>query len=499
MNKTVQIIEQALTERAKWKERGVALERPTASIAKYIGEDFHYISFTSIKKLGLNPSSQWATPLGIYAYPLGDEWFKKAWKVSLDGGTREQGGIPFATEQPYIQLFKAKASRRVVVVGRSGNAIENEALVTKALRKLDNTMPDAVARAEESIGMRGWSMQGDMRRLWLLTMFIAMETVGERGKMVRALKSDNQHIVRWSNMLVELGIDGVEDRGSGIIHPNEPHQAVFFRLRDVSLMDTLTNPLLSPAKVIADPKVSPKTLTDAFLKLRNLLAQFLGDAKIEDNDSKTLGGRIGDLETGELFGPEQIIGVAGDHQEAFELVSTWHDQLKDIMTSLSNDRFLANAILGIVPNGFSAKAQNTTKLKVFGNKLTLVAGKTRITGGSASLSKPMQQDVRIVLNSKSSTELIDYTVESYELQKINTDFVGKYPINMKKCIVIIEESKMSKRDILALEQGGSEELRAMVENIMGIKLGMELEVSGSFVSIDAGAALTGDENGVMRG
>lgn len=39
-------------------------------LLKYINEDGVYVTFTEINKVGINPTSEFETPLGIYCYPI---------------------------------------------------------------------------------------------------------------------------------------------------------------------------------------------------------------------------------------------------------------------------------------------------------------------------------------------------------------------------------------------------------------------------------------------
>lgn len=60
-----------------------------------IYNEFHdelFVSFTDISKLGINPKSKHATPLGIYSYPLGYYVLKLR-------------SVPYAEERPTIQVF----------------------------------------------------------------------------------------------------------------------------------------------------------------------------------------------------------------------------------------------------------------------------------------------------------------------------------------------------------------------------------------------------------
>lgn len=63
-----------------------------------------WFSMTALNKLGVNPKSQYNTPLGIYCYPLTAKY-----KEHLLKGT-----LPFAGNQPYVQLFKIKSDARIL-------------------------------------------------------------------------------------------------------------------------------------------------------------------------------------------------------------------------------------------------------------------------------------------------------------------------------------------------------------------------------------------------
>lgn len=311
MRHTIEMMEQALLERARWRERGVALPTPGQIISAHVGEDFHYISFTSIEKLGVNPSTTYATPIGIYAYPLGDPWFERAWEAT--SGSRA-GGIPFAVDQPYIQLFQAKNESRVIVIGQDGDILRGASLVDRAMRRIvDEYDSDELERVEKLIAER-YELRSQMSRLWLTTMILAqLQRYADKDRTTRALKYDNQHVVRWSKMLVDLGIEGVEDRGSGTIHPNEPHQAVFFNKRAVEPISMLSNPLPA-ARAKRDYLIkSKKQLGELRFMLKSFTQsydRFTARATLNsETDSSNLMGYLG--ESGDRYTLEEFIAKHG--------------------------------------------------------------------------------------------------------------------------------------------------------------------------------------------
>lgn len=51
----------------------------------------------------------------------------------------------------------------------------------------------------------------------------------------------NQSPQKWTTVLRKLGIDGVVDRGTGTIHPNEPTQAAFFSTTRIKMITVIDN------------------------------------------------------------------------------------------------------------------------------------------------------------------------------------------------------------------------------------------------------------------
>ena len=54
-----------------------------------------YISFTDIEKIGVNPLSEYDTPLGIYCYPI-----KASFRYYKVDSTKSLLSLPFASDKP---------------------------------------------------------------------------------------------------------------------------------------------------------------------------------------------------------------------------------------------------------------------------------------------------------------------------------------------------------------------------------------------------------------
>lgn len=179
-----------------------------------------FVSFTSVDKLGINPKSEWNTPLGIYAYP--------ASYVVKEADTESGMDIlPFAGDQPFVNIFQS-----------TGNIINLETLTNPELIEYYRRIADYYAKhsglpwkkavdvVEHLIddaydGAKFFNVLGG--RLWFVTMRIAKLLSSERIND----QGNNTHVI-WNKLFREIGIDGAYDPGIGIIHTSERTQAVFF-------------------------------------------------------------------------------------------------------------------------------------------------------------------------------------------------------------------------------------------------------------------------------
>jgi hypothetical protein len=74
-------------------------------IEQYKNDPDVYISFTTIDKIGINPQSEYNTPLGIYCYPLRELFGKyEEYQTQAPPGYY----VPFAGHHPYINFIRVK-------------------------------------------------------------------------------------------------------------------------------------------------------------------------------------------------------------------------------------------------------------------------------------------------------------------------------------------------------------------------------------------------------
>lgn len=194
-------------------------------IDDYAGNDpeHAFISFTTVDKLGINPKSQYDTPLGIYAYPV-----DYVQEETEDG--RWMRALPFAGKSEFATLFRS-----------SGNIVELDTLSVLEARGYYKKLSDLWVK----MSGKDWKTSVDQvegilndahklalfpdyigGRFWYVTREVAYLIAGVRNK--------DKATVIWNKVFREIGVDGCVDRGIGIIHSNEPNQAVFFSINAIT-------------------------------------------------------------------------------------------------------------------------------------------------------------------------------------------------------------------------------------------------------------------------
>ena len=194
-----------------------------------------FVSFTGVDKLGINPTSKYNTPLGIYSYPAGYVKSKVGTKNSMNH-------LPFAGDSPYATIFKAR-----------GNIID----LTEISDREVNDYYKKIAEYWSKVSGKNWKTSVDEvediinaapnkakissyegGKLWYVTMKVAgMMAEGKSFKQGIA-KPD---AVAWNTLFRAIGVSGCVDNGAGIIHTSEPHQAVFFDIDAVSTIKRVYN------------------------------------------------------------------------------------------------------------------------------------------------------------------------------------------------------------------------------------------------------------------
>jgi hypothetical protein len=184
-----------------------------AQLEKYKDDDNIFVSFTQIPKLGINPKSIYKTPIGIYAYPLKASWDYYGLDESLSQ-------LPFASEQPYIQVFSYNGTGKFLTDLKKYNEkdLSNDTNILLELFR-DKSSREFIERSKKKIYDYPFEI------FWNLT---------------KELASFNA--VKWNKLFRKVGYAGFSDStASRIIHPSEPIQSVFFSKSAINYITEIDN------------------------------------------------------------------------------------------------------------------------------------------------------------------------------------------------------------------------------------------------------------------
>lgn len=182
-----------------------------------------FVSFTWLEKLGINPHNSHETPYGIYAYPA-------EYAIAQVGDFASMTDLPFAGNAPYANTFTATgnivnlATMSPGAVSKLYGAIVNywQTLSKKPQFDAETDVLKYIKKAEREALVADRSGG----RLWYVVMMVSRELAAPH------LGIDAR--VAWNKIFRAIGVDGVVDydpstgEGCGIVHSNEPSQAVFF-------------------------------------------------------------------------------------------------------------------------------------------------------------------------------------------------------------------------------------------------------------------------------
>lgn len=187
-------------------------------LSLYGGTPNTYVHFSSVRKLGINPKINYATPIGVYSYPMTHV------QRRTDNFTRNvHNAMEFLSDRPYVYVIRHRPSNPLVLQRYRDYDRDSE----KVLEYILNTVPNnafAIKNEFRTFNARFGSMdQG--RRIWNLIYTLIDYT------------SERTGVVSYKILHKVLGYDMVLDMGDGIIHTNEPYQAVHFVLNRIEVLD----------------------------------------------------------------------------------------------------------------------------------------------------------------------------------------------------------------------------------------------------------------------
>lgn len=201
-----------------------------------------FVSMTAIDKLGINPNSEYDTPLGIYSYPA--EYVAKE-------GARSLADLPFAGASPYANIFNGRGN--IVDVGLMTDA-ELSTWIHKLSDYFAGLWKQKMASKYAGDANAAWKAGADIvnyvieqsaematfgrkpgGRFWYITMHLA-------DQMKKEARVGGSRPSAWNALFRAVGIDGCMDStGVGIIHTAERTQAVFFHTGAIANLERVDN------------------------------------------------------------------------------------------------------------------------------------------------------------------------------------------------------------------------------------------------------------------
>lgn len=288
----------------RWHDRHKLLQR-------FLGDPSVFVHFSDINKLGVNPSSDFNTPIGIYAYPVS--------YVLSPSNNSDPFDVPFAGSRKYAHVFRVRDLDKCLVISKDSvddfkggvmgfverffdperlrdslrsiiipnNDLASDRWLNFAydymrgtdMRKLygyvisnDINVPPGLPEFPGEGSIAGFVSDSDLGRikfaaicninrrmssddiyhanysdvsiLWFFTM-AAADVISRKVVRSSGAPLGRSTSVVWSKILRDLGVSGVIDNGFGIIHTNEPTQAVFFDIRNLVHLDVIKNTYLN--------------------------------------------------------------------------------------------------------------------------------------------------------------------------------------------------------------------------------------------------------------
>ncbi len=236
-------------------------------------DDLYFVSMTKVDKLGINPTSKYNTPLGIYAYPLSYVLYQVELRNDSEG-TETLKSLPFAGASPFANVFKTDYNRNLVCLNKENfDSVTFNHYVRKVgnflarfrIEQMEKRFGDKMDDEKREIYWKNsvdmveeWAdkSEGSARvqtwggRFWYVTMRAADMMAMSSGKEQKEGKVAPDSLL-WNKLFREIGIDGVVDYGEGIIHGAEPTQAVFFSKEPIEVVARFDNKDYKPSDAMA--------------------------------------------------------------------------------------------------------------------------------------------------------------------------------------------------------------------------------------------------------
>lgn len=222
-------------------------------LLKYKDNPNIHISFTEINKIGINPSSPYDTPLGIYCYPL-----QKVWQYYKIDAKKSLASLPFQSQTKYIQVLEWNGKGKFIkdlATTYTDADLRNDIKAIKDLYPnklfndniediddLNKTINIAIANAsfQDSAASKFFNV---CRHVTVASSKTIAKRVDDKSYFPDIKEiTPSQSARNWNALLRKLGYAGMADlSGHGIIHSNEPIQSFFVSTEVFNHVDTVIN------------------------------------------------------------------------------------------------------------------------------------------------------------------------------------------------------------------------------------------------------------------
>lgn len=175
---------------------------PKNELARYA------VTMTEMPKVGVNPSSKYNTPIGIYFYPA--EYYLK--KVV-------RGRLPFQHYAPYIQILKFTTDQILYLGEITAADYERDVKKIQSLKLLSGLSPgdqNVIEKFRQESAKKA-RVRKPGGQLWYITWKLS--------DLLEQKYHKASHTI-WNWLLRQLGYKVVIDRGSKIVHSSEPTQGL---------------------------------------------------------------------------------------------------------------------------------------------------------------------------------------------------------------------------------------------------------------------------------
>jgi hypothetical protein len=203
-----------------------------------------FFTMTEINKVGINPTSKYNTPLGIYCYQLTKEYYN-----ALITNT-----LPYVGRQPYIVVFSINAPT-MNMGSYSENDLKRDTNTLRFmfdLKKTKRNLTDAEfasiledkTKEEHDAIVASFSGKNypETEHATITKAFTEARHQTPIGKFWNLSRVLSKNPKDWNYLLRKIGYTNFSDPGLSVIHPNEPTQAVILDPRILVPIESFLNP-----------------------------------------------------------------------------------------------------------------------------------------------------------------------------------------------------------------------------------------------------------------